>query len=60
MDDRLESSPSEPQIKLNWQAKLTPVTPQKLVRVIPAAILVDSNVRSILADTREALILTSH
>jgi hypothetical protein len=44
----------EPKIKLNWQAKLTPVTVNKLLKTSPAAMAYDSDVRKVLLNAREA------
>ena len=56
MDDYVESPP---RIKLNWQAKLSPVTPAKIVRVMPAAALTDAQVRKVAIDFRESLFLSN-
>ena len=50
---------SPPRIKLNWQAKLTPVTPQKFVRVTLQA-LANEKTRNVLTTAREGLVLTNH
>lgn len=55
--DRYVDSP--PRVKLNWQAKLTPVTPAKVLRVIPAAALTDEDVRAIALNMREGLFLSN-
>jgi hypothetical protein len=51
----------EPKIKLNWQAKLTPVTVNKMLKTIPGAMVMDSDVRKVLMNAREAqLLLQNH
>lgn len=56
-DDNPFRFPPEPKIKLNWQAKLTPVTVNKTIKTAPAAMAMDSDVRKVLWNAREAQFL---
>ena len=48
---------NEPKIKLNWQAKLTPVTVHKMLKTAPAAMFLDSDMRAALMNARESQFL---
>ena len=48
---------NDPKIKLNWQAKLTPVTIHKLVKTAPVATLMNQDLRAVLLNTRESQFL---
>jgi hypothetical protein len=51
----------EPKIKLNWQAKLTPVTVHKIVKTAPGAMALDADLRTVLLNAREAqFVLQNH
>lgn len=59
--DKKGGSPQTPKIKLNWQAKLTPVTKHKLTKTGIAAGIIDAEMREVLLGSREALlVLTNH
>ena len=49
-----------PVIKLNWQAKLTPVTNNKLLKSGAAVSFLDPQIRNVLIAGREGLALTNH
>lgn len=48
-----------PQIKLNWQAKLTPVTPEKLLKKAHI-LLVDKHIRETFWGSRESLLILNN
>lgn len=50
----------QPEVRLNWQAKLTPVTNHKLLRTSLPASLLDSKLRDTLVAGREGFVLVSH
>ncbi len=47
----------EPQIRLNWQAKLTPVTVRKMICTAPGAMTLDKDWRAALRNARESQFL---
>jgi hypothetical protein len=56
-DDNPIGVQPEPKIKLNWQAKLTPVTVHKIATTAPAAMAIDGDVRKVLWNAREGQFL---